>query len=124
MSLTNKNFSSILCVKGLELFLHIGVPEEERAGIQRLVVNLDVSYANSPSGCLTDEIEDTVCYDELCTKLKSAIEAREFKLIEYLAAEILAFVKPFFPNSTVAVEILKWPAIKDFTGSVSFKVIG
>lgn len=94
-------------VQELELLVKIGVPDEERAVVQRLVVNLTMVPTRGLSG-LNDAVENTVDYFVATRAVKEFASQRECRLIETLAEEIAELLLERFPLSAVEVELRKF----------------
>lgn len=74
-------------VRRLEVWTHIGVPDEERAAAQRLLVSLEMVPV-APFTGLGDEIDRTVDYFVVAQQVKALAGERPRRLIETLAGEI------------------------------------
>ncbi len=74
-------------VSGLSLFTHVGVSAAEREVGQRLLVDvrLDVGEADAT---VTDRLEDTVDYGEVCHAINLVAQQRSYKTLERLCAAI------------------------------------
>src|SRR5690606_16113141 len=94
-------------IEGLELSVHIGVPDEEREHTQRLTVNLTLEPRRDFRG-LEDAIENTVDYFALSKAVQALARERPRKLIETLAEEIAGLVLARFAVRTVQVELRKY----------------
>lgn len=93
-------------LRGLDLPVQIGVPEEERAGWQTL--QADVSLR--PGICfeeMRDDLARTVDYAAVALRLRSLAAEKPRRLIETLAAEIAECVLKEFGAVEVAVELRK-----------------
>jgi len=88
----------------LELNLALGWSEAERAQKQIILVDIMINFAEPPKACITDQLEDTYCYDTLIKQLVETIAPKSFKLIEHLAREIYLLIKKFF-TQPVAINI-------------------
>src|SRR5437763_16132637 len=74
-------------ISGLSLFTHIGVtPAEQEVG-QRLVLDLRIDVGESDA-TLTDQLEDTVDYAEVCEMTNLVAQQRTYKTLERLCAAI------------------------------------
>jgi dihydroneopterin aldolase len=74
-------------IRGLSLYTRHGVTEAERDIGQRLV--LDVAF--ELAGCdalVTDRVEDTVDYGEVCEQVALAAQERSYRTLERLCAAI------------------------------------
>ena len=77
-----------IAIEGLELVLHLGAYEQERAQPQRCSV--DVLLALSATrGAHTDAVSDTVEYDGVAVAIRHATAERSFALVEHLAQVVL-----------------------------------
>lgn len=91
----------------LEVFYRVGVPEEERAKPQRLLLNVeldhDFSFASE-----TDRIEETIDYNQVVGQLLKFGEGRSWKLIEKVAADTATMILEQFGPHAVTVEVKKF----------------
>jgi 7,8-dihydroneopterin aldolase/epimerase/oxygenase len=74
-------------ISGLSIFTHHGVGKAEREVGQRLV--FDISF--ELDGCdatVTDRLEDTVNYDDVCQQVAFAAQERSFHTLERLCARV------------------------------------
>ncbi len=94
-------------IEQLELEARIGVTEEERAGPQRLVLNLTV-WPTAAFGGLRDDLAQTVNYAELCRSAREFVQGRTNKLIETLAHQLASHLLGKFPLEAVEVEVRKF----------------
>lgn len=118
-----QNFSfSILKVRRLRLNVHLGCTAEEQKNLQPVDVNLTFKFEGLPTGSVSDELEETLCYDKISTLLKNKVENKYFKLVEKLAFELFAEVRNFAtPNIKLWIEVIKvHPPVEDLLGGVSF----
>jgi dihydroneopterin aldolase len=94
-------------IEGLDLFAHIGVPEEERATAQRL--RFSVTYwplRLMPE--LNDEIERAVNYAAVCAELRKFVGQRSDKLIETLANALALHLLETFEIRRVTIGLRKY----------------
>jgi dihydroneopterin aldolase len=117
--MTDKHFSRLF-LRGIELTLNLGWPDAERAQKQSLLIDIILQFATPPKACLTDNLTDTICYDELIKKIVQATEAREYRLIEHLAWHIYQIIQKNLSSHAISVSISKKPAIPQLTGGVVF----
>jgi 7,8-dihydroneopterin aldolase/epimerase/oxygenase len=93
-------------VTGLSLYTHHGVSEAEREIGQRLV--LDVRFdVGEPDALVTDRVEDTVDYAEVCQAIALAAQARSYKTLERLCAVIAERLSTQFGAESVTVKASK-----------------
>jgi dihydroneopterin aldolase len=74
-------------ITGLSLYTHHGVGEAEREVGQRLVFDLQFELSDCDA-TLTDRIEDTVDYADVCEQVAFAAQERSYKTLERLCAAV------------------------------------
>jgi 7,8-dihydroneopterin aldolase/epimerase/oxygenase len=74
-------------ITGLSLYTHHGVSEAEREVGQRLVLDLRLDVGQSDA-TVTDAIEDTVDYAEVCQLVALVAQQRSHKTLERLCSTI------------------------------------
>jgi dihydroneopterin aldolase len=102
-------------ITGLSLFTHIGVTEAEREVGQRLLldIRLDVGECDAT---VTDRIEDTVDYADVCDTANLVAHQRSYKTLERLCAAVAdtllerydalaVFVKAAKPEPPIALPV-------------------
>src|SRR3954454_18762103 len=70
-------------VVGLSLYTHHGVDEAEREVGQRLVFDLSFELSDCDA-TITDRVEDTVDYADVCEQVALAAQERSYKTLERL----------------------------------------
>ncbi len=94
-------------IAGLTLTAHLGVPEEERASPQELVLHLTFWPARS-FGDLADDIANTVDYAEVAGEVRRFVAGRRDKLLETLAEATARHLLERFPLERVELELRKF----------------
>jgi 7,8-dihydroneopterin aldolase/epimerase/oxygenase len=74
-------------ITGLSLYTHVGVSEAERETGQRLLLDLRIDPGDVDA-TLTDRIEDTVDYSQVCQTVNLVAQQRSYKTLERLCAAI------------------------------------
>jgi FolB domain-containing protein len=92
----------------LEVFYRVGVPEEERAQPQRLLLTIEMQFDFS-AAAKTDSIGETIDYFAVSQRLLRFGEGKSWKLIEKLAADIREMILSEFRPQSVFVEVKKFP---------------
>jgi len=93
-------------IVGLSLYTHHGVTAAEREIGQRLV--LDITFeVGEPDALVTDRVEDTVDYAEVCQAVALAAQARSYKTLERLCAVIAERLSTQFGAEIVTVKASK-----------------
>ncbi len=96
-----------IIIKDLEVFYRVGVPDEERAHHQRLLLTVQMEHDFSKAE-QTDDINGTINYFAVAQMLLKFGEGRSWKLIEKLANDIAICVIDDFHASAVVVEVKKF----------------
>ena len=93
-------------IVGLSLFTHHGVTPAEREVGQRLV--LDVRFdVGEPDALVTDRVEDTVDYGEVCQVIALLAQQRSYQTLERLCAVIAERLATQFGAESVTVKASK-----------------
>ena len=100
--------SDLIRVIDLEVWARIGVPEEERAQPQRLLVSLEMSVDGFPQAAATDDLALTVDYFTVAQRVKAVAAERPRHLLETLAEEIATDLLSHFPIPKLTLEIKKF----------------
>jgi dihydroneopterin aldolase len=74
-------------VTGLSLYTHHGVSDAEREIGQRLVIDLRIEVG-ACDATVTDRVEDTVDYGEVCQTVALVAQQRSYKTLERLCTAI------------------------------------
>lgn len=93
-------------IRGMDLPVRIGVPDEERADWQVLSADVGMEVAKSFEA-MRDEIAKTIDYEAVANRLKALAAERPRHLIETLAAEMAAVVLREFGAVRVTLELRK-----------------
>ncbi len=96
-----------IIIKGLSVSCHIGVPEEERAQPQELILHVTLSPFSDPEP-LEDNIALTIDYHAVALHVEQVATEKPRKLIETLAEDVASSVLTNFPVSRVSIEIEKF----------------
>ncbi|HEV2327933.1 MAG TPA: dihydroneopterin aldolase [Verrucomicrobiae bacterium] len=97
-----------ITITDLEVFYCVGVPDEERARPQRLLLTVEMGFDFS-AAAKSDSIADTIDYFAVSQRLLKFGEGKSWKLIEKLAADICEMILAQFRPQTVTVEVKKFP---------------
>jgi 7,8-dihydroneopterin aldolase/epimerase/oxygenase len=74
-------------ISGLSLFTHVGVTDEERKVGQRLLIDVRIDVGQCDA-TVTDRIEDTVDYGEVCEAIYLVAQQRTYKTLERLCSAV------------------------------------
>jgi dihydroneopterin aldolase len=100
--------SDLIRVVDLEVFAHIGVPDEERHEAQRLLISLEMSTDSFSRAAGTDNLALTINYADVAQHVKNLTTKRRRKLLETLAEELAADLLESFPIKKITLEIKKF----------------
>ena len=74
-------------ITGLSLYTHHGVEEAEREVGQRLIFDLSFELGEVDA-TVTDRVEDTVDYADVCQQVALAAQERSYKTLERLCSHV------------------------------------
>lgn len=110
-----------LYIRKLELSVNLGWRNPERKLKQGIELDLEISFPLPPKACVTDNLDDTLCYDELISTLREKIRTKKYRLVEHLCAEIYTLTKSHLPKkSKLNVKLTKYPKIQGLINGVCF----
>ena len=109
-------------ISGLSLYTRMGVTEAEREVGQRLLIDirLDVGHTDAT---ITDRIEDTVDYAEVCNAVWLVAQQRSYRTLERLCTAVADHLLERYETHAVWVKAAKpEPPIALPVGEVSVEV--
>jgi len=95
-------------IEQLEISARIGVPQEERAAPQRLVVSISF-WPYHPADDLADKIENAINYSSVVEETKNFVREQSVNLIETLADRLAMHLMKNFRMQKVTIELRKFP---------------
>ncbi|HEY0455910.1 MAG TPA: dihydroneopterin aldolase, partial [Verrucomicrobiae bacterium] len=96
-----------IIIADLEIWCHVGVPDEERAKPQRLLVTIEMEH-DFKVAAATDHLDETIDYFAVAQGIQSFGQTRHWKLIEALASDIAATILEEYRARKVTVEVKKF----------------
>ena len=93
-------------INGLSLYTHHGVPAAEREIGQRLLVDLTLEVGEVDA-TVTDLVEDTVDYGEVCNTVALVAQQRSYKTLERLCTAIADRLLDQYAIEAVSVKCAK-----------------
>jgi dihydroneopterin aldolase len=93
-------------ITGLSLYTHHGVEQSERDVGQRLVFDLSFEVGN-PDATVTDRVEDTVDYADVCQQVALAAQERSYRTLERLCSAIADRMLERYDTEQVTVRATK-----------------
>jgi dihydroneopterin aldolase len=95
-----------------------GASADERRSARRFQVDVDLTFSVARSA-ETDRLSDTINYRDVCEVIVQIGEARPYRLLEALAAEMLRELNKRWPQAHITIELRKLhppcPGNPDFT---------
>jgi dihydroneopterin aldolase len=74
-------------ITGLSLYTHHGVEQAEREVGQRLIFDLSFEVSDNDA-IVTDRLEDTIDYADVCQQVALAAQERSYKTLERLCSAV------------------------------------
>ncbi len=99
---------SKITITDLEVRFHVGVPDEERAKPQRLLLTIEMEHDFSAAAA-TDDIAATIDYFDVSQKIMALGNGRSWRLIEKLANDVADLILTGYHPVTVTVTVKKFP---------------
>lgn len=99
-----------IIIKDLELWCNIGIGEKERKEQQIVLFDIHLIYDLTKAG-ISDNIDDTINYSEVCKTVKNITE-KEYHTLECLGKEITDSLKREYPVEKIILTIKKPRALK------------
>lgn len=94
-------------ITNLHIFAHHGVLAEEKENGQNFFLNAKIYVPMRKAG-MTDNLEDAVNYDEICTVMHQVFSENVFDLIETAAEQVVQAVFGAFPTiQAIELEVRK-----------------
>jgi phosphoglycolate phosphatase/dihydroneopterin aldolase len=100
--------SDTIRIDGLEIWPHIGWPEEERVHSQLLRVTVVMKVKSITEAAQLEDLTKTVNYYDVAERIKALATEKPRRLIETLAEDIAAAVLTHYPVKRVTVELHKY----------------
>jgi len=93
-------------IRGLSLYTHHGVDAAEREVGQRLIFDLSFDVGDCDA-TVTDQVEDTIDYADVCQQVALAASERSIKTLEALCSYVADWVIARYDASAVSVRAAK-----------------
>ena len=93
-------------VTGLSIYTHHGVEQAEREVGQRLVFDLSFELEECDA-TVTDRVEDTIDYADVCQQVALAAQERSYKTLERLCSAVADRMIDRYGAETVTVRAAK-----------------
>ncbi len=93
-------------ISGLSLYTHMGVTEAEREVGQRLLIDIRID-AGEADATITDRVEDTVDYAEVCELVALVAQQRTYRTLERFCAAVVERILENYDINAVWVKAAK-----------------
>lgn len=110
----------LIKIKNLRLKTIIGIHDWEQTIDREMVINAKIE-TNFDKSLTSDNIEDTINYDVIISKIRNLVENNRFKLIEKLTQKILDTIMEDSRISYCQLEVDK-VGVFDFVDSFSITI--
>jgi FolB domain-containing protein len=105
--MTPDSFEDAIHVEQLEMFAHLGVPDDERDKPQRITVTI-TAWPEVSLHALADDIGGTINYSAIARSVRNVVSERRDKLIETLAEKISERLLRELPIRRLRIELRKF----------------
>ena len=95
-----------VAIAGLSLYTRHGVSDAERELGQRLVFDIEFELADCDA-TVTDRVEDTVDYGEVCEQVALAAQERSYKTLERLCSAVADRLTERYDAQSLSVKATK-----------------
>ena len=106
-------------IDGLQIGARVGVPDEEIAEPQRLLLDISIQ-PKSRFGEMNDDVKNTVDYAAVCEMIRTFATNGKWRLIETLAADVRTQILTFPNVASATVKVRKF--ILPYTEQVSVEL--
>lgn len=98
--------NDLLTITDLEIWTHIGVPKEERASEQRLLVTVEM-HLDTKAAAKSDDVKKSINYFDVSEDLKKLAQM-EHKTVERFAEDIAQLVLSKYKSLATTVTVKKF----------------
>ena len=120
MRLKEKNELDTILIDRLEIEVIIGTEEFEREHPQRVIISAEIRLYSQSAG-YSDNLADTLNYDEIIKGIEQLTRQGSFQLLEALAERIAEFILKYDRVADVTLTVLK-PDIYSHVNAVGLKI--
>lgn len=96
----------VIRIGGMSFYGYHGVTTEERATGRRYEVDCELEVDLAEAG-LSDELRDTIDYEQVYNVIRDTVEGKSFALLERLATDLAIKVLDRFPVYRVTLHVRK-----------------
>lgn len=111
---------SYLKLGPFDIYVNLGVYDNERSEMQRVSVEFDVMFDKPPQGIRSDNYSDVICYAKIVEELHKKAAEKPYNLIEFLCNELHTTLKRHYQK--VNLRVTKFPDIKKIYTPITFEI--
>ncbi len=100
-----------ILIPDYKIACRVGVPDEERAELQDVYLDVELRLDLSNAG-RADDFDETVDYDAICETVHDTVTTRPRRLIETIAEEVAEVLLANYPLEGVTVRCRKPGALR------------
>ena len=119
------NHTSFFSIEDYSCYVHLGCSPEERKYKQEVLFSVNIKFTSPPKGEVTDQLNDTICYANICSLIDELTSTKHFQLVESLCLTLLSNLKKIIPDDFITVQCHKVkPPIPHLNGGVKYVCSG
>lgn len=120
--MTDSSLNCSIIINGLSLSVNIGVTDNERSIAQKIIIDLKIYFEKMPRGCISNDINDTLCYKNICDLIIENSQ-KKYNLIEHFGYCLFNQVKNIIPTEhKMMLKVKKFPPIDGLDNGVEFEI--
>jgi dihydroneopterin aldolase len=103
-------------------YFTLGNEDSEKFVKRRVIINISLRFLEKNNACISDNVDETVCYSQLLNFIDEKLENAKFNLLERAAQFLYEIISEYLNDASVLrrVEIIKsYPPVKNLQ-SASF----
>jgi dihydroneopterin aldolase len=101
--------SSEIIINNLTFEAYLGWSEHERAKPRRVEITISLKFPYIPQAVHSDDLAETLCYQEIEDRLSHCIQQQTFRLIEHLAYRCYENIQDLLPqNAHCSISVTKY----------------
>ena len=98
--------NNLVKIRNIEFQANHGATAGERRSSRRFQVDVDLAFPMARAS-ESDRLVDTINYRDVCEVIVQIGEARPYRLLEALAAEMLREMRARWPQAQITIELRK-----------------
>jgi dihydroneopterin aldolase len=103
--------------------VNLGVSDEEKTYLQKVKWDVEIQFPELVTGCLNDNIDNTLCYDRIVNKINDICKMQSYNLIEHLCFKVYTAIKNKTNQASIKVTVAKSPKNNnDLTYKANFTI--